>query len=150
MNNIYICEKPSQAKDLARILNLRTKKEGYYTNSQENIAITWAMGHLLELAPPDQYNDIYKKWNIDLLPIFPKKWKYLVKKGCNNQLKIILEGFIGKSVQQVPMTSAKKVKGKKLYEYQRENIKIEPIYQEIEIIEMLKPLYIHLDIQWLH
>lgn len=43
MNNIYICEKPSQAKDLARILNLRTKKEGYYTNSQENIAITWAM-----------------------------------------------------------------------------------------------------------
>ena len=90
MNNIYICEKPSQAKDLARILNLRTKKEGYYTNSQENIAITWAMGHLLELAPPDQYNDIYKKWNIDLLPIFPKKWKYLVKKGCNNQLKIII------------------------------------------------------------
>lgn len=54
----------------------------------------------------------------------------------NNQLKIILEGFIGKSVQQVPMTSAKKVKGKKLYEYQRENIKIEPIYQEIEIIEI--------------
>lgn len=90
MNNIYICEKPSQAKDLARILNLRTKKEGYYTNSQENIAITWAMGHLLELATPDQYNDIYKKWNIDLLPIFPKKWKYLVKKGCNNQLKIII------------------------------------------------------------
>jgi DNA topoisomerase-3 len=89
MINVYICEKPSQAKDLARILNLRNRKDGYYTNNQENIAVTWAMGHLLEMATPDQYNDIYKKWSIDLLPIYPEKWKYYVKKGCNNQLKII-------------------------------------------------------------
>lgn len=85
--NLYICEKPSQAKDLAKVIGITPRGNGYFHNGDTQI--TWAVGHLLELYMPDQYDDKYKSWNIDLLPILPEKWKSNVKKKMSGQYKII-------------------------------------------------------------
>ncbi|MGN1392646.1 MAG: DNA topoisomerase III [Succinivibrionaceae bacterium] len=89
MKNLYICEKPSQGRDLAKNLHLSNKQEGFITNTTGTISVTWCMGHLLELYLPDDYNDLYKKWDIRNLPIIPDKWKYHIKKNCKKQLDTI-------------------------------------------------------------
>lgn len=65
--------------------NLRSYLEG------EQYIITWAIGHLIELAEPDQYDDKYKKWNISHLPIIPEEFKLIPNPRTYDQLKVIAE-----------------------------------------------------------
>lgn len=76
INNLYICEKPSQARDLARILGLKTKHDYYISDANDTEGVTWCLGHLLELYLPDEYSEAWKKWHLDNLPIIPCEWKY--------------------------------------------------------------------------
>lgn len=89
MQNLYICEKPSQARDLARNLHLSSRHEGYISDASESICVTWCMGHLLEMYLPDDYDEQYKRWQIATLPIVPSSWKYHIKKNCKKQLDVI-------------------------------------------------------------
>lgn len=86
--DLYLCEKPSQAKDLASALNISNKHDGYISNGSD-LAVTWAFGHLLELAGPQDYDRKYKKWELNALPITPVRWRYNAKKSALKQLKII-------------------------------------------------------------
>lgn len=92
--NLYICEKPSQARDLAAVLGVVTKGEGFLY--QGDTYVTWAFGHLLELFSPDRYDEKYKKWTIDDLPIIPAVWKNNVKPTSYKQYKVI-EGLVAKA-----------------------------------------------------
>ena len=64
---VIIAEKPSVAKDIAKVLRITGRKEGYLEG--RGCHVTWAFGHLRSLATPDQYG--YKKWRIEDLPIIP-------------------------------------------------------------------------------
>ncbi|MBE5155703.1 DNA topoisomerase III, partial [Vibrio parahaemolyticus] len=58
--------------------------------------VTWCIGHLLEQAEPEHYDEALKSWSLDTLPIIPKEWVYVAKKKLQDQLNVVLE-LIGKS-----------------------------------------------------
>ena len=83
MKHLVIAEKPSVARDIARVLRC-TKKTNSYIEGNEYI-VTWALGHLVTLADPEQYGEQYKTWNMDTLPMIPKEWKLVVIKQTGKQ-----------------------------------------------------------------
>lgn len=84
---LFICEKPSQAKDIASVLGVRIKTEHCFEG--DNIAVTWCIGHLLELAPPDSYCDKIKPWRMEILPIVPDTWQIQPQVKTKKQLTAI-------------------------------------------------------------
>lgn len=81
---LYICEKPSQAEDLAAVLGATKKGSGYLHNGSDK-TITWAYGHLLDMFMPDDYDERYKAWSLDTLPIAPDRWKNKVSSAGYKQ-----------------------------------------------------------------
>jgi DNA topoisomerase-3 len=75
---LVIAEKPSVGRDLVRVLpGAFTKNEGYLEGPEH--VVTWAVGHLVQLADPDEYDDKYKKWRMADLPIVPPDFKLVVR-----------------------------------------------------------------------
>lgn len=93
---LFICEKPSQAKDIQKHIGATVNDNGFYRSSDGKICITWCVGHLLELAEPHIYDDKYKKWNLEDLPILPDKWIYNVSAKTSKQFKVI-QGLVKKA-----------------------------------------------------
>ena len=73
---LVLAEKPSVARDIARVLGCKGKGDGCIIG--DKYIITWALGHLVTLADPDAYDDKYKRWELEDLPMLPEKMK-LVK-----------------------------------------------------------------------
>ena len=69
MKHLVIAEKPSVARDIARVLKC-SQKNASYMEGKDHI-VTWALGHLVTLADPEQYGEQYKTWNMDTLPMLP-------------------------------------------------------------------------------
>lgn len=92
---VVLAEKPSVALSIAKILGATKKNDGFYSNSDNSIFVTWAFGHLIELAKPETYNENFKKWNLNDLPIFPEKFIFQIKNdsGVRKQFKIIKNLF---------------------------------------------------------
>ncbi len=86
---LYICEKPRQARDLARNLGVSGKANGFIGNS--SVAVTWAIGHLIQQLEPDEIDEKYSKWEIKHLPIVPEIWKMKPNSKTKKQLNIIRE-----------------------------------------------------------
>jgi len=87
MHQLYLCEKPSQARDISRVLGIQQKSDGCLKSN--DTVVTWCFGHLLEMAPPHAYDEALKRWNFETLPIIPQAWKLEVKKEARKQFKII-------------------------------------------------------------
>lgn len=83
---LFICEKPSQARDIARVLQATRRGDGCLQG--QRITVTWCVGHLLETAPPEAYGN-YKRWSLEDLPIIPAHWQLVVKPKVASQLKVI-------------------------------------------------------------
>jgi len=84
---LYLCEKPSQARDIARVLGVSRKGDGCLQGS--DTTVTWCFGHLLEMLAPDGYDPAYKRWQLETLPIIPEQWKLEVRKEARKQYNII-------------------------------------------------------------
>lgn len=84
---LYLCEKPSQARDIARALQANRRGDGCLLGN--GVAVTWCVGHLLETAPPEVYNPQYKHWSLEHLPIIPDHWQLVVKPKVASQLNVI-------------------------------------------------------------
>src|SRR5215831_4900623 len=75
---LVIAEKPSVGRDLVAVLpGAFTKHEGYLEGPEH--VVTWAVGHLVQLAEPDEYDEKFKKWRMADLPIVPPKFKLVVR-----------------------------------------------------------------------
>ena len=85
--NLVIAEKPSVAKSIADVIGANGKKDGYMEGN--GYIVTWCVGHLVELASADLYDEKYAKWQYKDLPILPKEWKYVISKGKDKQMKTI-------------------------------------------------------------
>ena len=85
---LFICEKPSQARDIANAMAESFKKEDGYLESNTT-TITWCYGHLLELAPPDDYCENLKPWRVSVLPVIPEKWVLKPQAKTKKQLNVI-------------------------------------------------------------
>jgi DNA topoisomerase-3 len=75
---LVIAEKPSVGRDLARVLPGTFKKEEGWLEAEEHI-VTWAVGHLVQLAEPDEYDPKFKRWKMEDLPIVPERFKLVVR-----------------------------------------------------------------------
>jgi len=101
--NLWICEKPSQASDIAKVLGVQHRADGYIETKQG--VVTWAFGHLLEQFSPEDYDENLKKWRADTLPIIPECWKMKPTKSGSKQLRVI-GGLLKKSSLVVISTDA--------------------------------------------
>ncbi|MCG8485546.1 MAG: DNA topoisomerase III [Clostridia bacterium] len=96
---LVLAEKPSVGRDLARVLNCRKKGSGFFEG--DKYIVTWALGHLVELASPERYEDRYKSWRIEDLPILPKHLKLDVIKKTGKQFHSVKTQMHRKDVQEI-------------------------------------------------
>jgi DNA topoisomerase-3 len=80
---LFICEKPSQAKDIAPHVGARQRGDGCFVGG--NVAVTWCVGHLLEQAKPEAYAPELKRWSLGPLPVLPDRWIMDVKASTKDQ-----------------------------------------------------------------
>ena len=85
--SLIITEKPSVAREFARILGVSGRNDGYIEDS--HYAITWCVGHLVEMVYPEEYDIKYKKWKLEDLPFLPKDYKYNVIPSVSKQYDIV-------------------------------------------------------------
>src|SRR5690625_4225759 len=84
---LVLAEKPSVAKDIARVLNCKKAHNGYIEGAK--YIVTWALGHLVTLATPDMYDRKYKTWRLEDLPMVPKHLKTIVIKKTSKQFNTV-------------------------------------------------------------
>ena len=84
---LVLAEKPSVAKTLSAVLNAKKREDGFFIGN--GYIVSWCVGHLIEFAQADAYDEKYTKWRYADLPIIPGEWKYNVAKDKKKQLKII-------------------------------------------------------------
>ncbi|WP_458412943.1 DNA topoisomerase III [Schinkia sp. CFF1] len=84
---VVLAEKPSVARDIARVLDCHKKGNGFLEGDQ--YIVTWALGHLVTLADPESYDDKYKTWKLEDLPMLPKELKLVVIKQTSKQFHAV-------------------------------------------------------------
>ena len=84
---LIVAEKPSVAMSYAKVLGATSRQDGYLEGN--GYLVSWCVGHLVELAPPNVYDAKYVKWSIADLPILPQKWQYLVSASTKKQFGIL-------------------------------------------------------------
>ena len=84
---LIVAEKPSVAMSYAKVLGATRRQDGYLEGN--GYLVSWCVGHLVELAPPNIYDAKYVKWSIADLPILPQKWQYLVSASTKKQFGIL-------------------------------------------------------------
>src|SRR5947199_8902814 len=92
---LVIAEKPSVGQDLSRVLpGPFTKNEGFLEGSDH--VITWAVGHLVQLAEPDEYDDRFKKWRMADLPIVPDRFRLVVRDERSKKQMNVIKRQLGR------------------------------------------------------
>ncbi|HSQ33343.1 MAG TPA: DNA topoisomerase, partial [Peptostreptococcaceae bacterium] len=100
MNKILVlAEKPSVGRDLARVLNCNKKGNGYLEG--DKYIVTWALGHLVTLADPEVYEEKYKSWRIEDLPMLPNQLKLVVIKQSGKQFSVVKSQMNRKDVDEI-------------------------------------------------
>lgn len=84
---LVIAEKPSVAQSLAKVIGANQKKDGYMEGN--GYIVSWCVGHLIELANPEHYDEKYKKWRKEDLPIFPAPFSYQVTASTKKQYQVL-------------------------------------------------------------
>ena len=84
---LIITEKPSVAIDFVKALGKFQKKDGYFENDE--YIISWAVGHLVELFSPPDYDEKYKKWDLKILPVIPDKFQYKIIDKTRKQFEVL-------------------------------------------------------------
>lgn len=99
MKSLIIAEKPSVGRDIANTLNINEKRNGYFENNQ--YIVTWALGHLVTNATPEQYDKNYKEWRLNDLPIIPNKMKTVVISKTRKQFSTVQSLINNKNVKDI-------------------------------------------------
>lgn len=98
-HKLVIAEKPSVARDIARVL--KCKKNGQGTIEGERYIVTWGLGHLVTLADPEEYKPEWKEWKMDVLPMMPKTWKLSVIRQTAKQYNAVKSQIHRKDVGEI-------------------------------------------------
>lgn len=99
MKHLVIAEKPSVARDIARVLGCSKKNNSYIEG--KDYVVTWALGHLVTLADPEEYGEQYKTWRMDTLPMLPDRWKLVVIKQTSRQYHAVKEQIFRKDISDI-------------------------------------------------
>ncbi|MBU5677203.1 DNA topoisomerase III [Alkaliphilus sp. MSJ-5] len=115
MKKLVIAEKPSVAKDIAKVLNCKDKKDGYIEG--DNYIVTWAIGHLVVLCDPEEYDINYKKWAFNNLPIIPEKIKLKPNPKTYKQYQIVKTLIKGSQVDEIICATDAGREGELIFRY---------------------------------
>ncbi|HGC9720886.1 TPA: DNA topoisomerase 3 [Streptococcus agalactiae] len=85
--NLVIAEKPSVAISIAKVIGATKKKDGYYEGN--GYRVSWCVGHLIQMANPESYDEKYAKWNMADLPIIPREYMYEIAKSTKKQFMVL-------------------------------------------------------------
>lgn len=96
---VVLAEKPSVGRDIAKVLGCNHKGNGFFEGKQ--YIVTWALGHLVTLADPELYDDKYKSWKMEDLPMLPKYLKLVVIKKTNKQFQAVKSQLNRKDVSDI-------------------------------------------------
>lgn len=99
MKSLVIAEKPSVARDIARVLKCNKNISGAIEGNQ--YIVTWALGHLVTLADPEGYDKKFKEWNMQVLPMMPKKMELVVIKKTAKQYNAVKAQMFRKDVGEI-------------------------------------------------
>lgn len=99
MKSVVLAEKPSVARDIARVLKCNQKKNGYMES--DKYIVTWALGHLVTNADPEQYDTKYKQWDLNMLPIIPERMKTVVIGKTRKQFNTVKAQIERQDVNEV-------------------------------------------------
>ena len=97
--NLVICEKPSVAMSIAKVIGATGRQNGYYEGG--GYIVSWCVGHLIQMASPSAYDEKYGKWKLEDLPIIPSKYKYEVVKATRGQFNTLKKLMNSKEVEEV-------------------------------------------------
>ncbi len=87
MSIAVVAEKPSVARDIAKVLGARQRGEGFLHGN--GYVVTWAIGHLTRLAEPHEINPAWKRWRRELLPMLPERWPLIVGDSTRDQFEAV-------------------------------------------------------------
>ncbi|MGL5440752.1 MAG: DNA topoisomerase 3 [Filifactoraceae bacterium] len=96
---LVIAEKPSVAISIAKVIGATKKKDVYYEGN--GYKVSWCVGHLIQMANPESYDEKYAKWNMADLPIIPKEYKYEIAKSTKKQFTILKKLMNDKDIDVV-------------------------------------------------
>ena len=99
MKSLVIAEKPSVARDIARVLGANQKNGGVLEGKK--YVVTWALGHLVTLADPEAYDKKYEKWEMSTLPMLPKDMKLVVIRQSGKQFSVVKTQLFRKDIEEV-------------------------------------------------
>ncbi|WP_128894273.1 DNA topoisomerase III [Longirhabdus pacifica] len=96
---VVLAEKPSVARDIARVLHCHQKGNGFLEGKQ--YIVTWALGHLVTLADPEVYDDKYKTWKLEDLPMLPSKLQLVIIKKTAKQYHAVKSQLLRNDVKKI-------------------------------------------------
>ena len=112
---LVIAEKPSVARDIAKVLNCAQKGEGVIYG--EKYMVSWAVGHLVTLCEPEDYDKSLKRWSMDTLPIMPEKMKLKAIRGSKKQLDILKKLMNDKETDSIICATDSGREGELIFRY---------------------------------
>lgn len=115
LKTLVIAEKPSVARDIAKVLGVKGKGDGFLMGEQ--YIISWAIGHLVTLAEPEAYDTAYKKWSFETLPILPQNMKLEAITKTRSQLKILHKLMHSKEVGDIICATDSGREGELIFRY---------------------------------
>ncbi len=118
MSVVVVAEKPSVARDVARVLGASQRAEGYlHGNGYE---VTWAVGHLLRLAEPDEIRPEWKRWTREQLPLLPAEWPLKVAEETKAQFAVVNRLLAAREVSEVVCATDAGREGELIFRYIQE------------------------------
>lgn len=131
---LVIAEKPSVARDIAKVLKAGQKGDGCLIG--EKYVVSWAIGHLVTLAEPEDYDEKYKKWNPALLPILPKEMKLKAVPQTRPQLKILHQWMNSKEIDSIICATDSGREGELIFRYIYDIVKCKKPFRRLWISSM--------------
>ncbi|MBT3261669.1 DNA topoisomerase 3 [bacterium] len=117
MKKLILAEKPSVARDIARVMGATNKHEGYIEGN--GYIVTWAVGHLVRLVDPDKYDKKLKYWGLKYLPIIPEEFKLETQANTNikKQYQVIKKLFNDKETEEIICATDAGREGELIFRY---------------------------------
>lgn len=134
MKKLIITEKPSVARDIAKVLNIRTRKDGFMES--DDYIITWAVGHLVTLYEPRDYDESLKRWSYQSLPIIPETIKVKPYPQTKKQLMIIQKLCHREDVESLICATDSGREGELIFRYIYEYVESDKSFSRLWISSM--------------
>lgn len=112
---LVIAEKPSVGRDIARVLGCTSKDDGYIYS--EEYVVSWAIGHLVSLCEPEDYDENYKSWRMDTLPIIPEQMRLKAIDSTKKQLEVLKQLMNAKNIDSLICATDSGREGELIFRY---------------------------------